>query len=100
MDTSTLSFWVSGFDLVHGRGKRRERAVHNGNRLADLEFHRGRPRGFGLLGPRLGSGASRLATSPSCSGDGRLDKPTKPVTPGVLRTTAQDSSVSSMRTRM
>src|SRR2546421_10172859 len=42
-----------GVDLVHGGGKRGERAVHYGNALADLEFHRGRPRGLGLLGSRL-----------------------------------------------
>ena len=29
-----------------------------------------------------------------------LERPTKPVTPGVLRTTAHDSSVRSIRTRM
>ena len=34
------------------------------------------------------------------SAEGRLDRPTKPVTPGVLRTTAHDSSVRSIRTRM
>src|SRR5262245_33583636 len=43
-----------GVDLVHGGGKRGERAVHYRNALADLEFHRGRPRGLGLLGPWLG----------------------------------------------
>src|SRR5215469_1801255 len=43
-----------GVDLVHGGGKRGERAVHYRNALADLEFHRGRTRGLGLLGPRLG----------------------------------------------
>src|SRR6266566_8620914 len=43
-----------GVDLVHGGGKRGERAVHYGNALADLEFHLGRTRGLGLLGARLG----------------------------------------------
>src|SRR5690348_16118982 len=43
-----------GVDLVHGGGKRGERAVHYGNALADLEFHLGRPRGLSLLGARLG----------------------------------------------
>src|SRR5579875_829828 len=42
-----------GVDLVHRGGKRRERAVHNGNRLADLELRRGGPRGIRLLGGRL-----------------------------------------------
>src|SRR5881396_737153 len=42
-----------GVDLVHGGGKRGERAVHYRNALADLEFHRGRPGGLGLLGSRL-----------------------------------------------
>src|ERR1700730_3647372 len=46
-------------DLVHGGGKRRERAVHNGNRLTDLEFHRGRPRGLRLLRPRLRLGGEQ-----------------------------------------
>src|SRR5215472_17549750 len=41
-------------DLVHGRGQRGERPVHYGNRLADLEFRRGRPRLLGLLRARLG----------------------------------------------
>src|SRR5579864_9616888 len=41
-------------DLVHGGGKRGERAVHNGNGFADLKFHRGAPRRLGLLRARLG----------------------------------------------
>ena len=100
MDTSTLSFWVSGLISFTVAG-----SVANGpsitvtdsptsNSTVDVRA------ASACLVPGSGSGASRLATSPSCSGDGRLDKPTKPVTPGVLRTTAQDSSVSSMRTRM
>src|SRR5215813_5111568 len=39
-----------GVDLVHGGGKRGERAVHYRNALAHLEFHRGRPGRLGLLG--------------------------------------------------
>ena len=50
--------------------------------------------------PSAGAGASSEATSPSGSGEGLLDRPTKPVTPGVFLTTAQDSSVRSIRTRM
>src|SRR5205807_3251564 len=42
-----------GVDLVHGGGKRGERAVHYRNALADLEFHLGRSRGLSLLGARL-----------------------------------------------
>src|ERR1700728_454502 len=38
-----------GVDLVHGSRERRERAVHNGNRLAHLEVHRRCPHGLGLL---------------------------------------------------
>src|SRR6516162_10629161 len=45
-----------GVDLVHGSRKRGERAVHYRNALADLEFHRGRTRGLGLLGAGLGLG--------------------------------------------
>ncbi len=37
-------------------------------------------------------------TSSRDSGEGRWVWPTKPVTPGVLRTAPQDSSVSSIRT--
>src|SRR5260370_29937880 len=48
-------------DLVHGSGKRRERAVHNGNGLADLVFHGGRPRGLRLLRPGLGHRCEQCA---------------------------------------
>src|SRR5271166_3951915 len=41
-------------DLVHSGGKRGERTVHNGNAFADLKFHRGGSRGFGLLRSGLG----------------------------------------------
>ena len=37
-------------------------------------------------------------TSSSMRGVGRLPEPTKPVTPGVLRTTYQDSSVITIST--
>ena len=49
------------------------------------------------------AGASHFSTSSSDSGAGRSARsvaPTKPVTPGVLRTQEYDSGVSSMRTRM
>ncbi len=45
-------------------------------------------------------GIRNCSTSLSESGDGLLVIPTKPVTPGVLRTAPHDSSLSSMRTRM
>ena len=45
-------------------------------------------------------GSRNLTTSSRVSGDGRDVAPTKPVTPGVLRTAPHDSSLSSMRTRM
>src|SRR3954454_17712856 len=45
------------------------------------------------------AGTRILTTSSRVSGDGREVAPTKPVTPGVLRTAPQDSSLSSMRTR-
>ena len=45
-------------------------------------------------------GSRNFTTSSSESGDGRDVAPTKPVTPGVLRTAPHDSSLSSMRTRM
>src|SRR4028119_2519997 len=44
------------------------------------------------------SGPSRLTTSSIVSGEGREVAPTKPVTPGVLRTAPQDSSLRSIRT--
>src|SRR5580693_5512897 len=43
-------------DLVHGGGQGGERPVHDGNRLADLEFRRGRPGRLGLLRTGLGLG--------------------------------------------
>ena len=43
-------------------------------------------------------GASCLTTSSTVSGVGREVWPTKPVTPGVLRTADHDSSVRSIRT--
>ncbi len=45
-------------------------------------------------------GSRNFRTSSSDSGDGREVAPTKPVTPGVLRTAPHDWSFSSMRTRM
>src|SRR5271167_1851490 len=43
-----------GVDLVHGGGQGRERPVHHGNRLTDLEVWRGgASRCLGLLGARL-----------------------------------------------
>ena len=45
------------------------------------------------------AGASMLSTSDIDSGTGWWLWPTKPVTDGVWRTAAQDSSVRSMRTR-
>src|SRR3954447_22385869 len=44
------------------------------------------------------AGARIFTTSSSVSGEGREVAPTKPVTPGVLRTAPHDSSLSSMRT--
>src|SRR4051794_32113655 len=44
------------------------------------------------------AGASILTTSSMVSGEGLDVAPTNPVTPGVLRTAPQDSSLSSMRT--
>ena len=44
-------------------------------------------------------GASMFSTSVMLSGTGWCAWPTKPVTDGVCRTAAQDSSVRSIRTR-
>src|SRR6476660_5928427 len=44
------------------------------------------------------AGARILTTSSMVSGEGREVAPTKPVTPGVLRTAPHDSSLSSIRT--
>jgi len=46
------------------------------------------------------AGTRNFTTSSMESGDGREVAPTKPVTPGVLRTAPHDSSLSSIRTRM
>ncbi|SLI15400.1 Uncharacterised protein [Mycobacteroides abscessus subsp. abscessus] len=46
------------------------------------------------------AGTRNFTTSSIDSGDGREVAPTKPVTPGVLRTAPHDSSLSSIRTRM
>src|SRR5215471_20245320 len=43
-------------DLVHGGGQGGERAVHHGNRLADLEVRRGGTGRLGLLRAGLGLG--------------------------------------------
>ena len=45
-------------------------------------------------------GSRNLTTSSSDSAVGREVAPTNPVTPGVLRTVAHESSVRSIRTRM
>ncbi|COX25058.1 Uncharacterised protein [Mycobacterium tuberculosis] len=50
-----------------------------------------------LVDPR---GSRNFTTSSRASADGRDVAPTNPVTPGVLRTAAQESSVKSIRTRM
>ena len=45
------------------------------------------------------AGTRIFTTSSMVSGEGLDVAPTKPVTPGVLRTAPHDSSLSSMRTR-
>src|SRR5579875_271968 len=100
IDTSTLSFWVTGLTSFTVAG-----SVANGPSITVTDSPTSYSGvGFltvsGCLTPSAGAGASSAATSLSGSGDGLLDSPTKPVTPGVLRTTAHDSSVSSIRTRM
>src|SRR5712664_4003047 len=48
-----LQFLGIGVDLADRRWQRRERAVHNGNRLVHLEVHGGGPQRLGLLGRLL-----------------------------------------------
>src|SRR6516165_2470858 len=99
IDTSTLSFWVSGLISLTVAG-----SVANGPSITVTDS----PTSYSTASRvtsafaafSSGSGASSVATSVRLSGDGRLDRPTKPVTPGVLRTAAHDSSVRSIRTRM
>src|SRR5215467_8824468 len=91
IDTSTLSFWVSGLISFTVAG-----SVANGPSITVTDSptsYSTAIRGASAFAAfSCGSGASRVATSVRLSGDGRLDRPTKPVTPGVLRTAAQDSS--------
>src|SRR5262245_8819266 len=99
IDTSTLSFWVSGLISLTVAG-----SVANGPSItvtdSPTSYSTGRWVISAFAAFSSGSGASSVATSVRLSGDGRLDRPTKPVTPGVLRTAAHDSSVRSIRTRM
>src|SRR6202035_2600393 len=91
MDTSTLSFWVSELISFTVAG-----SVANGPSITVTDS----PTSYSTEDRRTasvwaafssGSGASSEATSSRLSGEGRLDRPTKPVTPGVFRTAAQDS---------
>src|SRR5215472_11156259 len=100
MDTRTLSFWVTELTSSTVAG-----SVANGPSITVTDSPTSYSGVLALaasagLTPSAGSGASSPATSDSGSGDGLLDRPTNPVTPGVFRTTAQDSSVRSIRTRM
>src|SRR5204863_3811990 len=99
IDTSTLSFWVSGLISFTVAG-----SVANGPSITVTDSPTENSTAVRVTSALAifssGSGASSEATSARLSGDGLLDRPTNPVTPGVLRTTAQDSSVRSIRTRM
>src|SRR5436190_497234 len=99
IDTRTLSFCVSGLISLTVAG-----SVANGPSMTVTDSPGSYSTTVRLASASLtcssGSGASSAATSSRLSGDGRLDSPTKPVTPGVLRTAAQDWSVRSIRTRM
>src|SRR5262250_468401 len=92
IDTSTLSFWVSGLISFTVAG-----SVANGPSITVTDSptsYSTAIRGASAFAAfSCGSGARGVATSVRLSGDGRLDRPTTPVTPGVLRTAAQDSSV-------
>ena len=100
-----------GLDLADRAGQARERALLDGDGLADLEVDLGRDdarRGLAaaLAARRPWPGASTICTrlfsmlkaSSKRSGVGLWELPTNPVTPGVWRTTDQLSSLRSMRT--
>src|SRR5258708_29820021 len=100
MDTRTLSFWVTELTSSTVAGN-----VANGPSITVTDSPTSYSGVFAFaasagLEPSAGSGARSPATSYSGSGDGRLDRPTNPVTPRGLRTTAQGSSVRSHRARM
>src|SRR5690606_5992963 len=92
IETSTLSFCDSGLISLTEAG-----SVANGPSMTVTDS----PISNSTAGPvgaltaafllsSAGLGARSLATSSRLSGLGLLDRPTKPVTPGVLRTAAQD----------
>jgi hypothetical protein len=96
-----LSFWVSGLISLTVAG-----SVANGPSITVTDWPTSKSTAAARMVSALaaafssGTGASSWATSSRLSGDGRLDSPTNPVTPGVFRTAAHDSSVRSIRTRM
>src|SRR6478672_4970962 len=107
METSTLSFWVSGLisEIVAGR-------VSKGPSMTVTDSPTSKSTTRTSLGapvpdaaapsaPAAASkvGASIVKTSSIDSGTGWCALPTNPVTPGVWRTAPQLSSVRSMRTR-
>ena len=100
-----------GLDLADRAGQTRERAFLDRDGLADLEVDLGgdaRATAVAdpLAAPPLAGTVSLISTrlfsmvkaSSKRSGVGLWALPTKPVTPGVWRTTDQVSSLSSMRT--
>src|SRR5690606_102125 len=103
METRTLSFWPSTLisEIVAG-------SVSNGPSVTVTDSPTSKSTSTAALAlvaaavdaAVLGAsvGASIEKTSSLRSGTGWCACPTKPVTPGVLRTAPHDSSVSSMRT--
>ena len=95
IDTSTLSFWASAWISLIEAG-----SVANGPSMTVTDSPTSKSAALvsTTCGRFSSSGARNCMTSSMDSGDGRWVCPTKPVTPGVLRTADHDSSVSSIRT--
>ena len=93
MDTRTLSFWLSRLISLIVAGR-----VANGPSVTVIDSPTSKSTAFCATTTFCFGGAIIFTTSSMDSGEGREVWPTKPVTPGVLRTTDHDSSVRSMRT--
>ena len=97
IETSTLTFCASGLISLIVAG-----SVANGPSMTvtDSPTSKSTTLTCGLVSFFWVAGTRIRTTSSTVSGDGRDVAPTKPVTPGVLRTAPHDSSLRSIRTRM
>src|SRR4051812_44123388 len=93
IDTSTLRRWASRFTSLIVAGR-----VANGPSVTVTDSPTEYSCALGASTRFFSTAGARIdATSSIRSGDGRLVRPTKPVTLGVLRTADHDSSVRSIR---